>query len=206
MAIEIQEIVKTANEASAKATVNSGNESASEPAKAKTERKFFALPVAPCDFVGAIDIQMKIDEMFGKAKNLAVLTPIEAAASTFILQPQLYDLCATGVKNEWLALPGVKRNDANTGWIVTTETIYEVNRRFLYHIYEKLCARAEDFDSLQAAKLGNGHKAGVVSAAYIAKKAEELTDEEFDAIVAARAAKRQAAKIVDAVLAEVDAK
>jgi hypothetical protein len=204
MAITTQEIVKTANDASARA--NSGNDVVAEPAKPKSERKFFALPVAPESFSGVSDIQSKLDEMLAKAKALPVLTPIEAAASTFVLQPQLYDLCANGVKDSWLALPGVKRNDANTSWQVTIETIYEVNRRFLYHLYEKLCARAEDFDEIQAAKLnGNGHKSGVVSAAYIAKKAEELSDEDFDAIVAARAAKRQAAKIVDAVLAEVDA-
>lgn len=204
MAIEIQEIVKSANDASARAAT-SGNEPVVEPVKAKSERKFFALPVAPESFSGVSDIQAKLDEMLAKAKALPALTPIEAAASTFVLQPQLYDLCATGVKNAWLALPGVKRNSADTGWQVGIETIYEVNRRFLYHLYEKLCARANEFDEIQASKL-NGHKAGVVSAAYIAKRTEELTDEEFDAIVAARAAKKQANKIVDAVLAAVDAK
>jgi hypothetical protein len=209
MAIETQEIVKTANDASAAATAGEAAASnvVEEPKKATTERKYFALPVAPESFHGVSDIQAKLDEMMAKAKALAVLTPIEAAASTFVLQPQLYDLCATGIKNASLALPGVKRNDANTGWQVTIETVSEVNRRFLYHLYEKLQARSEDFDEMQAAKLtGNGHKTGVVSTAYIAKKAEELTDEEFDAIVAARAAKKAAAKIVDAVLAEVDAK
>jgi hypothetical protein len=203
MAIEIQEIVKTANDASAAATASEAAASnvVAEPKKAKTERKFFALPIAPESFSGVSDIQAKLDAMLAKAKALPVLTPIEAAASTFVLQPQLYDLCAKST------LPGVKRNDANTGWQVTIETVSEVNRRFLYHLYEKLQARSEDFDEIQAAKLnGNGHKTGVVSAAYIAKKAEELTDEEFDAIVAARAARKTAAKIVDAVLAEVDAK
>jgi hypothetical protein len=191
MAIEIQEIVKTANDASARA--NSSTEPATEAPKAKTERKFFALPKAPISFNGIIDIQTKLDEMLAKAKALPVLTPIEAAASTFVLQPQLYDLCAKS------SLPGVKRNDANTGWQVTIDTVFEVNRRFLYHLYEKLVARSEDFDEIQAAKLnGNGYKAGVVSSAYIAKKAEELSDEEFDAIIAARAARKTAAKIVDA--------
>jgi hypothetical protein len=63
-------------------------------------------------------------------------------------------------------------------------------------LYEKLCARAEDFDKIQLDKTnGNGHKFGVVSTAYIAKKAEELSDEEFEAVVAARAAKKAAANI-----------
>jgi len=188
-----KDIVEATNEAAA---ATSGNETVFEAAKAKTERKFFALPVAPESFSGLLDIQSKLDEMLAKAKALPVLTPIEAAASTFILQPQLYDLCATGVKDASLALPGVKRNDANTGWLVTVDTIYEVNRRFLYHLYEKLCARAEDFDKIQLDKTnGNGHKFGVVSTAYIAKKAEELSDEEFEAVVAARAAKKAAANI-----------
>lgn len=192
-----RDVVAAANEAAAIAA-----NVAAKPAKPKSERKFFALPVAPESFSGVSDITVQLECMFSKANALPVLTPAEAAACTFVLQPQLYDLCATGLKDSWLALPGVKRNDANTGWLVTVETIYEVNRRFLYHLYEKLCARSEDFDEMQAAKKnGNGHKSGVVSTAYIAKKAEELSDEEFDAIVAARAAKKAAAKS-----AEVDAK